>query len=95
METNQKIKQQQQQIARLERKLALKKIKERKKATRDKIELGGLVIKSNMNQFSKVVILGALIDAFDNIKNDNQIEKIFRAKGESAFMGYSDIGEDR
>ena len=53
----------QQQIAKDERNIALEKIKQRKAGTRKKIELGGLVIKAKMHEYSKAVIFGALIEA--------------------------------
>ena len=88
MEIQQKIKKKQQQILRLERNLALQKLKVRKTDTHKKIELGGLVIKSNMNKFSKAVILGALIDAFETLKHNQELEKLLRLKGEASFMEY-------
>lgn len=90
MELHQKIKKKQQYLLKLERNLALKKLKERKADTRKKIEFGGLVIKSNMNKFPKAVILGALIDAFETLQHNQAAENIFKLKGESSFMGYQD-----
>ena len=90
MELQQKIKKKQQYLLKLERNLALKKIKERKADTRKKIELGGLVIKSNMDKFSKAVILGALVDAFEKLQHNQGTEKLFNLKGEASFMGYQD-----
>lgn len=74
MSTKTEIQKQQQLIARCEKSLALEKLKKRRADTRRKIELGGLVIKSGMDGFNKAVILGALINAQDNIlKNDQDI----------------------
>ena len=70
MELQRKIKKKQQHLLKLERNLALQKLKERKADTRNKIEFGGLVIKSNMDKFSKAVILGALIDAFGTLHHN-------------------------
>lgn len=83
-----KIKNQNQLVARLERQLAFLKIKERKRDTRKKIELGGLVIKANMHGYTKAVILGALIDALEQLENNAGTEALFQSKGEAAFMGY-------
>jgi len=90
METLEAIKKQQQKVVRFERNLALEKIKARKKETRRKIEFGGLVVKANMDRYSKVVVLGALIDAFDNLSRDEAVKTLFQSKGEAAFMEYPD-----
>lgn len=78
----------QQQIHRLERNLALEKIKKRKADTRRKIELGGLVIKAGMDHFPKSVILGALMDAFANIKQDESYKKRYQQNGEFNFLNF-------
>ncbi|GEM_PF-1246484 len=84
------IKKQQQLVAKLERQLALLKIKERKRDTRKKIELGGLVVKAKMDGYPKSIILGALIDALEQIENNDGALSLFQSKGEAAFMGYGD-----
>lgn len=88
METQTKINKKTQIIARLERKLLIDKVKERKKQTRRKIELGGLVIKAEMDQFPKNIILGALINARKEIQNDMNIKSVFKSIGNAAFMEY-------
>lgn len=88
MNTQELINTKQQELHKLERKLTAMKLKERKLKTRRKIELGGLVIKSKMYSFPKAVILGALIDAFENLNRDTAIKMLFQSKGESVFMGY-------
>lgn len=88
METQNKINKKTQVIARLERNLVIEKIKERKKKTRRKIELGGLVIKAEMDKFSKDIILGALINARKEIQNDADIKSLFKSIGNAAFMEY-------
>ena len=88
MPTLDEIKMQQQIVARLERRLALQKIKKRKAETRRKIELGGLVVKAQMDQYSKAIILGALLDALENLKRDKTYQTVYRSKGEAEFMGY-------
>lgn len=74
METQQKINKKTQTIAHLERKLAIEKIKERKKQTRRKIELGGLVIKAEMDELPKDIILGALISVRKEIEKDSNVK---------------------
>ena len=86
METQQKINKKTQTIACLERKLTIEKIKERKKQTRRKIELGGLVIKAKMDAFSKDIILGALISVRKEIEKDNNVKSLFQSIGHSSFM---------
>lgn len=88
METQQKINKKTQTIAHLERKLAIEKIKERKKQTRRKIELGGLVIKAKMDEFPKDIILGALISVRKEIEKDNNVKLLFQSIGHSSFMEY-------
>lgn len=85
-----KIKKQTQLVAKLERQLALLKMKERKRDTRKKIEMGGLVVKAKMDGYPKSVILGALIDALEQIENNDGALSLFYSKGEAAFMGYGD-----
>lgn len=84
------IKKQEQKVARLERNLALQKIKQRKADTRRKIEFGGLVIKSGLDEYPKAVILGALIDAFEHLERDASYKTLYQAKGEVAFMGFDE-----
>lgn len=88
METQNKITKKRQTITKLERQLIIEKIKERKKQTRRKIELGGLVIKAEMDQFPKDIILGALINARKEIQKDKNIKSIFKSIGNAAFMEY-------
>jgi hypothetical protein len=85
-----KIKKQTQLVAKLERQLALLKLKERKQDTRRKIELGGLVVKAKMDRFPKAMILGALIDALEQIESNDGAAALFQSKGEAAFMGYGE-----
>ncbi|HAT8371218.1 TPA: conjugal transfer protein TraD, partial [Legionella pneumophila] len=56
--TFKQIEKEKQSIARYEKSLAQEKLKKRRVDTRRKIELGGLVIKSGMGQYSKTVVLG-------------------------------------
>mgnify|MGYP001156707749 FL=1 len=87
---NDEISKVEQKIAKLERHYALEKIKERKKETRHKIQLGGLVIKSGMDKFSKNIILGALIDALENLERDADYQKLCEHKGEASFNQFEE-----
>ena len=80
------IKKKRQVIARAEQQLAIEKLKQRKQDTRNKIQLGGLVIKSEMSVFTKEVILGALLHSFKMIQDDEQYKTLFASIGENAFL---------
>lgn len=88
MNTHHKITKIKQTLTRLERKLALEKIKKRKADTHRKIEFGGLVIKAKMDQFPKDVILGALLHAMEQLKNEDGSKELFQSKGHAAFMKF-------
>lgn len=79
------IKKQEQLVARYENKLAYEKLKQRKLDTRRKIELGGLVIKSGMNEYDKAIILGALIHAVQSLEREPHVQQLFQSLGEAAF----------
>ena len=87
-ETKEKIVKTEQKLARLERQLALDKLKSRKADTRRKIEFGGLVIKAKMDLHSKDVILGALLDAREQIERETGSKALFQSKGHAAFMNF-------
>jgi hypothetical protein len=58
--------------------------------TRNKIELGGLVIKSKLNylqEHNKDIILGCLIDAYNKIQSNEGDHHLsyYKAIGEKAF----------
>ena len=90
MGTHREIKKKEQDIARLERKWALDKIKKRKAETRRKIEFGGLVVKAKLDDCSKEIILGALIHAKQEIEKEPAAKSRYQSIGQSAFMGYFD-----
>jgi hypothetical protein len=94
MQTNKQIIKKAQNIARLERKLALDKIKKRKADTRRKIEFGGLVIKAQMDNLSKEIILGALISAKKEINKEPAAKSLFKSIGQGAFMGFGEDEDD-
>lgn len=58
---------------------------ERKADTRNKIQLGGLVIKSRLSEFDKAVILGAMLEAVERLSNDEALLKMYKQKGQEAF----------
>ncbi len=86
MELNNKIKKQEQCIARAENSLAMEKLKKRRADTRRKIELGGLVVKSGLDGFNKSVVLGALTHALGLIEKEEGYKKIFEAIGDIEFL---------
>jgi len=86
--TSDDIKKATQAVAKLERQLALQKVKARKADTRRKIEFGGLVIKAELNQYSKAVILGALLSIMADLGREPELEALFKLKGEAAFMDH-------
>ena len=88
MNTPLNIKRTEQKLNHLQSQLAREKLRERKKATRRKIEFGGLVIKGGLANYSKAVILGAIIDAVAQLTRDPKQESLFTVKGERAFMGF-------
>lgn len=95
METSNQIKKKAQKIAKIERKLALEKIKERKAETRRKIEFGGLVVKAKMDQYSKDIILGALLHAAKELNQESGSALLYQSIGQSAFMEHGENGNVR
>lgn len=75
-----------QKIARAEQSIALEKLKKRRADARNKIQLGGLVIKSEMSLYDKEIILGALIYTFKMIDEDEKYKTVFSSIGQNAFM---------
>lgn len=86
MSFNEKIRKQEQRIARLEQSLAQQKLKARKQETRRKIELGGLVVKAGLDGYNKAIILGALISAVRSLEDEPGTDALYQAKGEKAFL---------
>ncbi len=83
------IEREKQSLARCEKSLALEKLKKRKADTRRKIELGGLVIKAGMGEFSKTVVLGALIYAIRLMTQNRDCYKLFEDIGIDSFSNPS------
>ena len=61
----------------------------RKKDTRDKIELGGLIVKAGLRYEKRALLLGALIDVSRRLKSDDTERSRLLAIGAEAF-GKSD-----
>ncbi len=57
----------------------------RKKDTRDKIELGGLIVKAGLRFEKRAVLLGALIDLQRRLKSDGHERSRLTAIGAEAF----------
>jgi hypothetical protein len=86
VQLSESIKKTENTIAKLERNLSLEKIKQRKQDTRRKIEMGGLVIKAEMDLYPKDVILGALIQARKQIEEAEENRRLFELMGQSGFL---------
>lgn len=57
----------------------------RKKDTRDKIELGGLIVKAGLRFEKRALLLGALIDLQKRLKSDDNERIRLTAIGTKAF----------
>ena len=88
MNINEQITQEKQQIAKYEKSLALEKLKKRRADTRRKIELGGLVIKSGFDGYSKATILGAIAYAKRLAIDDESYLSLFENIGNNLFLNH-------
>jgi hypothetical protein len=57
----------------------------RKKDTREKIELGGLIVKAGLRYEKRALLLGALVDVAHRIKGDDGERSRLTAIGVEAF----------
>jgi Conjugal transfer protein TraD len=57
----------------------------RRKDTREKIQLGGLIAKAGLRYEKRALLLGLLIDGASRIRSDNDERKRLMAIGEKAF----------
>lgn len=57
----------------------------RRKDTRDKIELGGLIVKAGLRYEKRVLLLGALMDLQHRLKSDDSERARLTAIGAEAF----------
>ncbi|RWC38294.1 MAG: type IV conjugative transfer system coupling protein TraD [Mesorhizobium sp.] len=72
-------------VARLERMRQSQATDARKKDTREKIELGGLIAKAGLRYEKRALLLGLLIDASQRIKGDDAERSRLTAIGAEAF----------
>ncbi|GAC1045317.1 type IV conjugative transfer system coupling protein TraD [Sinorhizobium sp. 22678] len=57
----------------------------RKKDTREKIELGGLIVKAGLRHEKRALLLGALIELSQRLKADETVRPRLLAIGAEAF----------
>lgn len=70
---------------------------DRKKDTREKIQLGGLVAKAGLREMNKAVLLGWLLELSERLNSDQTEWARLEAKGKRGFEdgGQEDIAHDR
>ncbi|WP_442896350.1 type IV conjugative transfer system coupling protein TraD [Bosea sp. MMO-172] len=74
-----------QAVARLERMRQMSSTDARKKDTREKIELGGLIAKAGLRYEKRAVLLGALIELGRRLEGDEAERARLAAIGAEAF----------
>lgn len=79
------IEKEKQLIARSEKSLSYEQLKKRRADTRNKIELGGLVIKSGISDYNKAVVLGALGYIHELILQNKSYINFFEILGYNLF----------
>lgn len=62
----------------------------RRKDTREKIQLGGLIAKAGLRYEKRALLLGLLIDGASRIRSDEEERKRLMAIGEKAFSDDSE-----
>lgn len=62
----------------------------RRKDTREKIQLGGLIAKAGLRYEKRALLLGLLLDAADRIRGDEPERARLLARGEKAFIDAGD-----
>lgn len=72
-------------MARAERVVRASTSAARKKDTREKIELGGLIVKAGLRHEKRALLLGLLIDAASRMKADENERLRLTAIGAEAF----------
>ncbi|ACM39483.1 type IV conjugative transfer system coupling protein TraD [Agrobacterium vitis] len=72
-------------LARLDRMAKSKTSDARKKDTREKIELGGLIVKAGLRYEKRALLLGLLIDGGRRLKGDEDERSRLTAIGVEAF----------
>lgn len=66
---------------------------ERRQDAREKIQLGGLVVKAGLRRTDKAVILGILKEAAARLSNRSEFER-YRTIGKAAFSDDNETGND-
>lgn len=66
----------------------------RKKDAREKIELGGLIVKANLRTADRAVLLGALIELSSKASNHHEWSRL-RAIGRAAFIRDAEKNRNR
>jgi hypothetical protein len=64
----------------------------RKQDTREKIQLGGLIVKAGLREENKSVILGMLLDAITKMQADDSatVRENYRKLGDEAFLQHDE-----
>ena len=86
MELKERIKKEEAKLNRLSLLQSKIKLQDRKRDTRRKIELGGLVIKAKLESLPKDILLGGLLYIQEQLDNEPANERLFQAKGKAAFL---------
>jgi hypothetical protein len=73
-------------VAKLERMRQASQAQARRKDTREKIQLGGLIVKAGLRYEKRALLLGLLIDAADRMRGDEIERARLMALGEKAFI---------
>ncbi|WMT92936.1 conjugal transfer protein TraD [Pelagibacterium sp. H642] len=63
-----------------------KQTEARRKDTREKIQLGGLIVKAGLRYEKRALLLGLLLEAADRIRGDETERARLLALGEKAFI---------
>ncbi len=63
----------------------------RKKDTREKIQLGGLIVKAGLRETDKAILLGILMDAASRLGDKKERDR-WRAIGKAEFEEYTQKG---
>jgi hypothetical protein len=62
------------------------KVADRRKDAREKIELGGLLVKAGLRKESKAALYGGILELAESLKNADE-KKRLEAKGRTALKG--------
>jgi hypothetical protein len=77
-------------LARLERMMRSKTSDARKRDTRDKIELGGLIVKAGLRYERRALLLGALLDLKQRLEAEPDLRDRLLVIGAEAFSHDAD-----